>query len=123
MKMNRNSFIGTVADGFAESTRNINAINKEHMAVVTADSKAVWDAAKAPDPGVARVKEAKGLGNKVKAVGQNIKDGCTEASANEKAFRAEVQSGEQYRAVLESSRDLQKTMVGPAAIFNPYFQR
>jgi len=118
---NRKGIIGTVTEGFAESTRNIHAINKEYMAEIKADSKAVWDAAKEPDPGLVKVKEAKGLGNKIKAIGQNIKEGAAEASENNKAFRAEVQSGEQYRTVLQTSKELQRAMVGPAAIFNPYF--
>ena len=66
---NRKGIIGTVTEGFAESTRNVHAINKEFMAEIKADSKAVWDAAKEPDHGVVRVKEAKGFGNKVKAIG------------------------------------------------------
>jgi len=118
---NKKGIIGTVTEGFAESTRNVHAINKEFMAEIKADSKAVWDAAKEPDPGLVKVKEAQGFGGKVKAIGENIKDGCAEASENNKEYREFVQSGEQYRTVLESSRELQRAMVGPAAIFNPYF--
>lgn len=120
---NNNGVIGAIKEGFAESTRNVHTVNKEYMAEIQADSKAVWVKAKTPDPGLEKVKEAKGLGNKVKAMGQNIKEGCADASENNQAFRAEVQSGEQYRAVLENSRALQQSMIGTAAIFNPYFKR
>lgn len=121
--MKDNGIIGKIAEGFAESTRNVHSVNKEYMAEIKADSRAVWDAAKEPDPGLVKVKEASGLGNKVKAIGQNIKDGCVEASENNKVFRAEVQSGEQYRTILQSSKGLQQAVVGPAATFNPYFKR
>jgi hypothetical protein len=50
-----------VINGFAESTRNIHQINKENMAAVRADSKANFDAATAPDPGLVKVKNTKGL--------------------------------------------------------------
>jgi len=119
--MKNNSIIGKITEGFAESTRNVNTINKEYVTEIKADSKAVWDAAKEPDPGLVKVKEAQGLGGKFKAIGENIKDGCAEASENNKEYRAFVQSGEQYRTVLESSRELQQAIIGPAAIFNPYF--
>ena len=118
---NKKGIIGTVTEGFAESARNVHALNKDHMAEIKADSKAVWDAAREPDHDLVKVKEAKGFGSKVKAIGQNIKEGAAEASENNKAFRAKVQSGEQYRTVLQTSKELQQAMVGPAAIFNPYF--
>jgi len=113
----KKGIIGTIA----ESARNVRAVNAEYTAEIKTDSKAVWDAAKKPDPSFAKVKEAKGFGGKVKAIGKNIMDGAAEASENNKTFRAEVQSGGQYRTVLKTSKELQNAMVGPAAIFNPYF--
>ena len=121
---NKKGIIGTITEGFAESTRNVHTINKEYMAEVKADSRAIYEQAKTPDPGMVKFKEAKGFENKVKAIGENIKDGAAQASENQKAFRAEVQSGEQYRAVLANTRGFQQSMIpNSAAMFNPYFNR
>ena len=96
--------IGTVAEGFAESTRNVYAANKENMRAIKADTKANFEAATTPDPGLEKFKEAKGLKNKVKAIGQNIKDGAAEASEAEKERRTEIPNHTAYRAGLEEQR-------------------
>ena len=102
--MSNNSIIETITGGFAESARAVREINRENMAAVKADSKALFEEAKAPDPGMVKFKEAKGLGNKVKAVAENIKEGAAEASENERERRAEIQSFDAYRELLEGSR-------------------
>ena len=105
---NKKGIIGTITEGFAESTRAVHEINKENIAAVKADSKAMFDEATAPDPGFVKFKEAQGLGNKAKVVFENIKDGAAEASEAEKERRAEIQSHESYRTVLESTRQHKK---------------
>jgi len=101
---NKKGIIGTVTGGFAESTRNVHAANKENMAAVKADTKANFDAATTPDPGLVKVKEAKGFGNKVKAIGQNIKDGAREQTEINREHRAYIQSQESYNTLLEEQR-------------------
>ena len=108
--MANKSIIETIKEGFAESTRTVHAINKENISAVKADSKAMFDEATTPSPGFVKFKEAKGIGNKVKVVAENIKEGAAEASEIEKERRADIQSHEAYKAILEASRTgLQKT--------------
>jgi len=92
--------IGKIADGFAESTRTINEINKENMEAVKAETKANFEEATAPSPALVRFREAKGFGNKMKAIVAGIVEGAKENSEKEKARRAEIQSHESYRTVL-----------------------
>ncbi|MDR1652132.1 MAG: hypothetical protein LBS01_00500, partial [Prevotellaceae bacterium] len=49
--------------------------------------------------------QAKGLKNKAKVVAQNIKDGCETAAEQEKTYRAEVQSHEAYKKLLQEQRE------------------
>lgn len=108
---NKKGIIGTITEGFAESTRNVHAINKEHMAAVKADTKANFQAATTPDPGFVNFKQAKGFGNKIKVVGQNIKNGAAAASEHEKDRRAEIQSHEAYRTLLDEQRTKRQTSI------------
>ena len=101
--MNNNGIIGKVAEGFAESTRTVHEINREHMATVKANSKALFEEAKQPDPDLVKFRKAKGLGNKVKVISESIKEGMAEASEIERERRADIQSHEVYRAVLNGS--------------------
>ena len=101
---NKNGVIGTIKEGFAESTRNVRDINKANMAAVKADTKANFDAATEPDPGFVKFKEAKGLGNKVKVIGENIKEGAREQSEITKEHIAYVQSHESLNNLLEEQR-------------------
>ena len=96
---------GKIAGGFAESTRNINEANKENIAAVKAESKANFKEATAPSPGMVKVREAKGFGNKIKAIAANIAESSRENSEKEKARRAEIQSQKSYKAVLEEQRE------------------
>jgi hypothetical protein len=111
--MKKNGIIGKIAGGFADSTRAVHEINKEHMAAVKADSKALFEEAKTPDPGMVKFKEAKGIGNKVKVIAENIKDGAAEASENERVRRAEIQSHESYRTLLEGERASRQARINP----------
>ena len=88
---------GKIAGGFAESTRNINEANKENIAAVKE--------ATAPFPGMVKIREAKGFGNKIKAIAANIAESSRENSEKEKARRAEIQSQKSYKAVLEEQRE------------------
>ena len=99
---NRNVF-GTIVNGFAESTRTINEINREHMAAVKADSIASFQEATAPDPGLVKFREAQGFGNKVRVIFANIRDTAKANAENEKARRAEIQSHESYKKILTGS--------------------
>ena len=116
--MDNNSIIGTITKGFAESTRAVHEINKDNMAAVKADSKALFEGAKAPDPGMVKFRQAKGIGNKVKVIAENIKEGAAEASEIENERRAEIQSHESYRKILEETRTKRQ-----GATANPYSKR
>jgi hypothetical protein len=111
---NKSGVIRTIMEGFAESTRTVHEINKEHMASVKADSKALFEEAKKPDPGLERFKEAKSFGNKVKVVVENIKESASEASEIERERRADIQSHEAYRAILNGSGTGIQTIVNQA---------
>lgn len=96
--------IKKIAGDLAESTRTVHEINKENLAAVHADTKANFAEATTPDPGFVRFTEAKGLGNKVKVIADNIKEGAAAASEAEKARRAEIQNHGSYRTLLEEQR-------------------
>jgi len=96
--------IGKVVDGFAESTRTINEINKENIAAIKADSKANFEAAAAPNSGLVKFKEAKGFGNKVSTIFSSLKEGAEISSAKEQERREEIQSFDSYKAILGSQR-------------------
>ena len=104
MKMSDKGVIGKIADGFAESTRNVHEINKENLAAVRADTQANFAEATAPDPGFEKFKEAEGLGNKVKVIAENIKEGARENSERERERRAEIKSHSSYQSTLEEQR-------------------
>ena len=102
--MAKKSIIGTVTEGFAESTRNIQAINKENMAAVKADTKANFDEATVPNPDFVKFRQAKGIGNKIKVIVENIKEGAKENTEKEKARQAKIKSHESYQVLLEEQR-------------------
>ena len=102
--MENKGFVGKIAEGLAESTRNVHEINKENLAAVHADTKANFAEATAPDPGFEKFMEADGIGNKAKVVLDNIKEGARENSAKERERRAEIQSHGSYQTLLEEQR-------------------
>ena len=109
--MKKTGIVGKIADGFAESTRAVHEINKENIAAVKAGTKANFDEAAAPNPGMVKFMEAEGLGNKIKAIAENIKEGAAENSEKEKARRAEIRNHESYRTFLKEQRAVrQKTI-------------
>ena len=108
---NKKGVISKVVDGLAESTRAVHEINKENIAAVHADTKANFAEATTPDPGMVKFMEAKGLGNKVKVIAENIVEGARENTKKENARRAEIQSHESYKTLLEEQREKrQKTI-------------
>lgn len=109
--MANKGIIGNVTEGFAESTRNVHQINKANIAAVKADTKANFAEATAPDPGLVKVKETKGLGNKIKQIGENIKEGARENSEKEKERRAEIQSHDSYKTLLEEQREKRQSTI------------
>ena len=102
--MSKKGIVEKVAEGFAESTRAVHEINKENIAGVKADTKANFDEATKPNPDFEKFKNAKGLGNKVKVIAENIKEGAKENSEKEKERREEIQSHESYKTLLEEQR-------------------
>ena len=100
----KNSVIGKIKEGFAESTRNIHEINRENVATIKADAKANFDAAPTTDPDFVKFKKAKGLANKARVVAENIKEGARENSEKERERRAEIQSHTAYRETLEAQK-------------------
>ena len=102
--MSKKGIVGKIADDLAESTRTVHEINKENIAAIHADTIANFAEATTPDPGLEKVKQAKGLGNKVKQIAENIVDGAKENTEKEKARLAEIQSHESYKTLLEEQR-------------------
>ena len=107
----KKSIIGKIAGDMAESTSNVHAINKENIAAVKADTKANFSEATTPNPDFVKFKEAKGIGNKVKVVVESIKEGAKENSEKEKVRRAEIQSQESYKTLLEEQRNLRQSII------------
>ena len=107
----KKSVLGTIKEGFAESTRNVHEINKENMAAVKADAKANFKAATTPDPSFEKFKQAKGLGNKIKVIGQNVKESAAKASEKEEERRAEIRSHEAYKTILEEQRNSRQSII------------
>jgi len=101
----KKSIFGRIAAGFAESARNINKANKENIAAVKAESRANFEKATTPSPALVKFREAKGFGGKIKAMAEGIVEGTRENTEKEKARRAEIQSHESYRAILEKQRE------------------
>ena len=101
---NKKGVIGTIAEGFAESTRAVHEINKENLAAVKADTRANFEEAATPNPDFVKFTQAKGLGNKVKVIAENIKEGAAANTENERARRAEIRSHESYNTLLEEQR-------------------
>ena len=110
--MAENGIIGKITGGMAESTGAVREINRENMAAVRADTRANFQAATAPDPGMVRFMQAEGLGGKIRAVAENIKEGARESSEKERARRAEIQSHESYRTLLAEQRTRRQTLIG-----------
>jgi hypothetical protein len=111
--MENKGIVGKIADGLAESTRAVHEINKENIAAVKADTKANFEEATAPDPGLEKVKQAKGFGNKVKTIAENIKEGAKENTEKEKERLAEIQSHESYKTLLDEQRANRQKTINP----------
>jgi len=101
----------TIFDGFAESTRSINEINRENMAAVREESRASFEAATATNSGLTKLSETKGFWNKVKVMFGNMKETSGALAENEKNRRAEIQSQNSYRNVLENQRTGRRTAI------------
>jgi len=109
--MKKKGVIGTITEGFAESTRNVHEINKENIEAVKADTKANFEEATTPNPDFVKFTEAKGLGNKVKVIAENIKEGAKENTKKENARRAEIQSHDSYKTLLDEQRTKRQTTI------------
>jgi len=102
--MENKSVFSTIIDGFAESTRAIHEINKENMAAVKEESRANFEAAAAPNPDIEKLKETKGFWNKIKVMFENIIENANANAEKERVRRAEIQSHDSYRTILEEQR-------------------
>lgn len=101
----RPGILGSITEGLTESTRAVHEINRENLDQVRAQARADHKAAATPDPGLAKVKEAHGVGGKLKAVAQNIADGARENSEAERERRAEIRSHAAYAETLKDARE------------------
>ena len=110
--MANNGIIGRITGGMASSTSAVREINRENMAAVRADTRASFEASTAPDPGMVRFKQAEGLGGKIRAIAENIKEGARESAEKERERRVEIQSHESYRALLEEQRTRRQSVIG-----------
>jgi hypothetical protein len=102
--MAKKNIVKKIANDLAESTRAVHEINKENIAAVHADTVANFNAATAPHPGLVKVKQAKGVKGKAKAIIDNIVDGAKENTQKEKARLAEIQSHGSYKTLLDEQR-------------------
>jgi hypothetical protein len=108
-----NGVVEKIANDIVESTRTIHEINKENLANIKADTKATFDKATAPDPGLEKVKQTKDVKNKAKAIVDNIVEGAKENTQKEKERLAEIKSHNSYRKILEEQRSSRKATVKP----------
>jgi len=102
---------GPVMDGLKESTRTVHEINKENFAATKADAKENFQKATAPNPDFQRFLKAKGLGNKIKVIWENIVAGAAENTAKEIARRNEIQSFNSYKELLEKQRESRQATI------------
>ena len=93
----KEGIIEKVVEGLAESTRAVHEINKENFAAVKTD-------AKENNPQFDEFLHTKGIGNKAKLVAENIKSGAAQTAEQTRERRAETQSHENYRVMLEEQR-------------------
>lgn len=109
--MAKKNIIGKIANDLVERTRAVHEINKENIKAVHTDTVANFKEATAPNPGLEKVKQAKGIKNKAKVVVDNIVESAKENTEKEKARLAEIQSHNSYKTFLEEQRvNRQKTI-------------
>jgi len=108
--MEKKGIFTTIINGFTESTRTINEINKENITAVKEESRARFEDATAPNYGIVKLNETKGFWNKVKVIFDNIIVTARIQSANETARRAEIQNHNSYRNVLGEQRTNRQTI-------------
>lgn len=105
MEQTKKTVIGTIVEGFKNSTKAVNEINKENMAAVKAESKANFVKATTPSPEFENFKQAKGFKNKVKAAADGMKASTRAAAEKEKERRAEAQNHTAYAETLKTQRE------------------
>lgn len=102
--MKNKGIIEKIVDDLMESTRAVHEINKENIAAVHADTIANFEEAATPNPDFVKFTEAKGIGNKVKVIVENIKEGAKENTEAERVRRYEIKSHNSYKTLLEEQR-------------------
>lgn len=107
---NTNAF-GKVAEGFAVSTRNVNNINAANTSAVMYDTKSNHSNLTEVNPGLKKVMETEGIGNKAKAMAENLRDGMRENAELDRQYREHVQSHEAYRELLEQQRESRQATI------------
>jgi len=93
-----------VIEGFKTSIKAANEISKEQFNSVKEQTKAMYEQATTPHPGIEEVKNAKGFNAKVKAIVKSMKDDCIYAREQEKMFRDDVINLRPTRDALEVSK-------------------
>ena len=94
----KQNFVAKVTNDLRESTRTMHEINKANFA----DEKTAFQE---NNVDFVEFLQANGLKNKAKVVAQNIKNGCETANEQEKMRRAEIQSHETYKKLLQEQRE------------------
>ena len=110
--MEKKGIFSTITNGFAESTRNVHQINQENMAAVITETRTNFEAATVPNPGIAKLNETKGFWNKIKVIFSNMRETANAQAEAETARRAEIQSHDSYRNVLEEQRTNRQAILG-----------
>lgn len=88
---------GRIIGDLKANTRTVHQINKENLA-------AEKEAFRTMHPELVKFREARGLRNKMQVIGENLREGCREASAKERERREEIRSFEAYRTLLDEQR-------------------
>ena len=94
----KQNIVAKVVNDLRKSTRAMHEINKANFA----DEKTAFQENNAD---FVEFLQADGLKNKTKVVAQNIKNGCETANEQEKTRRAEIQSHEAYKKLLQEQRE------------------
>jgi len=101
----KQNLVGRIISDMKESTRNIQAINKENSVAIKYAYREMHIAVTEPHPGMVKVKEAEGLKNKIIAIGMNIKESANEQSKKEKIRHEQIKSHESYKNLMQQVRE------------------
>ena len=106
-----NSTIEKIINGFKNSAATVNKINKENLAEEKRAFKKRHTQVTESNPDIAKVREAKGFKNKLKAIGENIKQSAKENSEKEKQRREKILSHESYKNLMQIQREWREIII------------